>query len=118
MRHGAQVAIASRSLDRVRTSGLCQTNGQKHLLSLKSILLARKLEEATGGRCLYFSMDVSKPEQVNQTVDKILEKFPRIDILVNGLNLKIFVKYLKTCPAPTLECAKVKNNCEMFSFCV
>jgi NAD(P)-dependent dehydrogenase (short-subunit alcohol dehydrogenase family) len=59
------VMIASRSAARVETA-------------------AKKLADATGGKCAWAAMDVRDPAQVKATVDKVLAVFGRLDILVNG----------------------------------
>jgi citronellol/citronellal dehydrogenase len=40
--------------------------------------------EAAGGECLAVPADVREPEQVEQLVDAALERFERIDVLVNN----------------------------------
>ncbi|KAM6155226.1 peroxisomal 2,4-dienoyl-CoA reductase [(3E)-enoyl-CoA-producing] [Rhynchocyon petersi] len=65
MRHGCCTVIASRSLPRVSTA-------------------AKKLTAATGQRCLPLCLDVRDPSTINTAVDKALEEFGKIDILVNG----------------------------------
>lgn len=65
MRHGCDTAIASRNLDKVQAA-------------------AKKLEEATGRKCLALSFDVRDPKQVLATVEKIMEHYGKIDILVNN----------------------------------
>jgi len=65
MRHGCKTAIASRKLEKVETA-------------------AKKLEEATGVECAAFDVDVRLPERVEKTVDNILARFGKIDILVNN----------------------------------
>jgi len=66
MAHGCNVAIASRNIERVKIAKL------------------RLLSSYPNVQCLALQMDVSKPEQVEQTVKEILNTFPRIDILING----------------------------------
>ncbi|XP_072415769.1 peroxisomal 2,4-dienoyl-CoA reductase [(3E)-enoyl-CoA-producing] isoform X1 [Chiloscyllium punctatum] len=65
MRHGCQTVIASRSLERVQAS-------------------AKKLSAATGQRCLPVSLDVRQPVTINAAVEETLQKFAKIDILING----------------------------------
>eukprot|EP01083_Nonionella_stella_P126269 382116_1 len=69
MRHGCNVAIASRSEAR---------------LVHASNELNRKIGAYNNTKCIYFAMDITKPNQVADTVTNILSQFPRIDILVNG----------------------------------
>ena len=40
--------------------------------------------EAAGGACLALPADVREPEQVDALVDAVLERFERIDVLVNN----------------------------------
>ncbi|KAK3754443.1 hypothetical protein QZH41_009221, partial [Actinostola sp. cb2023] len=63
--HGCTTVIASRKLSRVQKA-------------------AQKLEEATSQKCFPVQMDVRKVDQVQATVNLILEKFKKIDILVNN----------------------------------
>nr|XP_039249035.1 peroxisomal 2,4-dienoyl-CoA reductase-like [Styela clava] len=65
MRHGCDTAIASRRLEK------CQES-------------AKKLEDATGQRCLPLSADVRNPKDVQKTIDKIVDNFGKINILVNS----------------------------------
>ncbi|XP_045141821.1 peroxisomal 2,4-dienoyl-CoA reductase [(3E)-enoyl-CoA-producing] isoform X2 [Echinops telfairi] len=65
MRHGCHTVIASRSLPRLLTA-------------------AKKLTEATGQQCLPLSLDVRNPPTILAAVDKALEEFGKIDILING----------------------------------
>ncbi|XP_071960144.1 peroxisomal 2,4-dienoyl-CoA reductase [(3E)-enoyl-CoA-producing]-like [Antedon mediterranea] len=65
MRHKCDTIILSRKLERVNKS-------------------SRRLEEATGQRCLPLQLDVRKPQDVLTAVDKALSHFGRIDIVVNG----------------------------------
>ncbi|XP_033108711.1 peroxisomal 2,4-dienoyl-CoA reductase-like [Anneissia japonica] len=65
MRHKCDTVILSRKLERVQKS-------------------SKKLEEATGQRCLAIQLDVRKPQDVLAAVDKALSYYGRIDIVVNG----------------------------------
>ncbi|XP_039268153.1 peroxisomal 2,4-dienoyl-CoA reductase [(3E)-enoyl-CoA-producing]-like [Styela clava] len=65
MRHGCDTAIASRRLEKVKES-------------------AKKLEKATGKRCLALAVDVRKPKEIEETVDEVLKHYKKIDILVNN----------------------------------
>eukprot|EP01083_Nonionella_stella_P135152 411085_1 len=68
MRHGCNVAIASRSKPR--------------LIHASNEL--NKVGKYNNTKCIYFPMDITDPQQVTNTVQNILTQFPRIDILVNG----------------------------------
>ncbi|KAL3877244.1 hypothetical protein ACJMK2_034977 [Sinanodonta woodiana] len=65
MRHQCDTVIASRKWDKLQES-------------------AKELERGTGRKCLPVKMDVRKPEEIQAAVDKALETFGRIDILING----------------------------------
>ncbi|NWX12457.1 DECR2 reductase, partial [Aegotheles bennettii] len=65
MRHGCRTVIASRNLQRVSEA-------------------AQKLVAATGQQCLPLAMDVRQPQTIVAAVDKALEEFKQIDILING----------------------------------
>jgi len=69
MRHGCNVAIASRSKDRLIHASN-ELNG--------------KVGRYNNTKCIYFPMDITDPVQVENTVKNILREFPRIDILING----------------------------------
>lgn len=62
---GAHVAITSRSLERLEKT-------------------ARELEEATGGTVLPLACDVRDYAGVEQMRDKVLERFGRVDVLLNN----------------------------------
>ncbi|XP_040829578.1 peroxisomal 2,4-dienoyl-CoA reductase [(3E)-enoyl-CoA-producing] [Ochotona curzoniae] len=64
MRHGCHTVIASRSLPRVS-------------------MAAKKLAAATGQRCLPLAMDVRAPPAIMAAVDRALQEFGKINILVN-----------------------------------
>ncbi len=63
--HGARVAIASRKLERVEGA-------------------ARVLAAGTGGECLAVAADVRDPTAVEAALDRTLERFGALDIVVNG----------------------------------
>lgn len=62
--HGAKLAIASRKLENVEG--------------------ARKEFEAKGYECLSVVCDVRKPEEVENALTKTLERYGRLDVVVNG----------------------------------
>ena len=65
MAHGAHAAIVSRKQERLDVA-------------------ARELEGATGRTCLPVAADVRDPKLVEQALDRCIERFGTIDILVNG----------------------------------
>ncbi|HJL20434.1 MAG TPA: SDR family oxidoreductase [Sandaracinaceae bacterium LLY-WYZ-13_1] len=65
MAHGADVAIVGRTAERLEAS-------------------AAELAEATGRECLAAPADVREPEKVEAALDATLERFGRLDVVVNG----------------------------------
>ena len=65
MAHGADAVIVGRKAERLEAA-------------------AAELSEATGRRCLATPADVREPELVEAALDQALERFGRIDIVVNG----------------------------------
>ncbi|CAG8485587.1 8189_t:CDS:10 [Ambispora leptoticha] len=63
--HGASAVITSRSLERLEKA-------------------AEEMRKATGGEVLAVAADVRKPDEVEKAVKKAIEKFGKIDILING----------------------------------
>ncbi|KAI0292337.1 hypothetical protein B0F90DRAFT_1811956 [Multifurca ochricompacta] len=64
MRHGASAAIV----------------GRKARLSIA----AKELSEATGSACIALKADVRDPKQVQTAVQRTIEKYGRIDFVING----------------------------------
>ena len=65
LRHGASCAISSRKQERLD-------------------IAAAELEAATGGQCMGVAADVRNPPAVEAAIDRVLERFGRLDIVVNG----------------------------------
>lgn len=65
MAHGADAVITSRKQERLDES-------------------AKELAEATGRACLGVACDVRNPETVEAALDAAIERFGKIDIVVNG----------------------------------
>ena len=65
MAHGAHATITSRKLDKLEAA-------------------AAELAQATGHQCLPVVADVRKPEQVEAAIDACLQRFGRLDLVVNG----------------------------------
>ncbi len=65
LEHGAEAAIVGRNGERLAEA-------------------ARELEAATGRACLPVVADVREPEQVQEALTRTLERFQRVDVVVNG----------------------------------
>lgn len=65
MAHGARAVILGRKADRLEAA-------------------AKELTEATGRECLACPTDVRKPEEIEAALDRTLERFGRVDVVVNG----------------------------------
>ncbi|CAB4384346.1 unnamed protein product [Rhizophagus irregularis] len=65
IRHGAKAVITSRSQERLDKA-------------------AEEMRKQTGGEILAIAADVRKPEEIINAVEKAIERFGQIDILVNG----------------------------------
>jgi citronellol/citronellal dehydrogenase len=63
--HGADLAIAARRADKLENK-------------------AASIRVETGSRCLGVAADVTQPDQVRNLVDRTLEAYGRIDILINN----------------------------------
>ncbi len=65
MELGAKVAITSRNIEKLQTT-------------------AQQLEEQTGGKCLPVQCDVRHYDQVEAMLQKVLDTFGRVDVLLNN----------------------------------
>ncbi|KAI8379498.1 uncharacterized protein BYT42DRAFT_568981 [Radiomyces spectabilis] len=65
VRHGAKAVIVSRSKDKLEQA-------------------AREMSQATGGEIIAVAGDVRKPADVENAVKQTVERFGRIDFLING----------------------------------
>ncbi len=65
MAHGCKAAIVSRTQEKLDAA-------------------AAELQEKTGGECLAVAADVREPAAVEAAIDATLERFGRLDIVVNG----------------------------------
>lgn len=64
-----------------------------------AVVLARNAEEISelefeidqaGGKALSFAVDIRQPEQVQATIDQVLQDFGRIDTLINNAGVGVF----------------------------
>jgi NAD(P)-dependent dehydrogenase (short-subunit alcohol dehydrogenase family) len=72
------------------TSILFAREGAKVLLVNRSESHAAELQreiEAEGGDCFAFAADVTQPDQVLRIVDKVKERYGRLDILFNNVGI-------------------------------
>ena len=67
---GCQIALTSRSLTHAKEA-------------------AAEIEQLTGQKCMGYECDVTSPEQVQQTVDSVIQEFGKIDILINNAGINI-----------------------------
>ncbi|KAK6170008.1 hypothetical protein SNE40_018505 [Patella caerulea] len=65
LRHQCDAVIVGRNVERLRKS-------------------ADTLIKATGRRCLYYQVDVRKPQDILNAIDETLKVYGRIDFLING----------------------------------
>jgi peroxisomal 2,4-dienoyl-CoA reductase len=65
MRHGARSAIIGRNAERLENA-------------------ATELEQSTGAACLPVAADVREPAAIESAIAKTLERFGRLDVVVNG----------------------------------
>lgn len=78
--HGADLAIAARRPDKLEQR-------------------AQSITAETGRRCLYVAADVTEPDQVKRLVDRTLEEYGRIDILINNAGNSVRSSMRKLTPA-------------------
>jgi len=74
-KEGCNIAVASRTNDEIR-----QATGEIEKLGVKGLAI---------------TADISKPEEVEQMVDKTLEAFGKVDIFVNNAGIAIFRPFLE-----------------------
>lgn len=65
MEHGARAAIVGRKADRLEAA-------------------AKELSEATGRECIACPADVRHPQEIEAAIERTLERFGQLDIVVNG----------------------------------
>jgi 2,4-dienoyl-CoA reductase [(3E)-enoyl-CoA-producing], peroxisomal len=65
LEHGARAAIVGRKADRLEAA-------------------AKELTEATGRECIACPADVRNPQEIEAAIDRTLERFGRMDVVVNG----------------------------------
>src|SRR3989338_5753848 len=52
----------------------------------QSLILAQK-EIASHSECIYYSVDVTVAQEVEEVINKIIDKFSKIDILINNAGI-------------------------------
>lgn len=62
-------------------------NGAKVVIADFDKVNGEKRQEEFGGDCLFVEVDVSNPESVENMVKKTIEKFGKIDILINNAGI-------------------------------
>lgn len=65
MAHGARAVILGRKAERLEAA-------------------AKELTAETGRECMPFAADVRRPEMIDEALEKTLERFGRLDLVVNG----------------------------------
>ena len=104
-RRGIGLAIAKKLLEGGYRVGLCATTAAGEVTAL--------LEELTRlGEAHYLQCDISRPEDRDNLLDQVLERFGRLDVLVNnaGVACKQRLSILETNPESFERLMKV--NCE------
>ena len=84
MKHGANAVILGRkSVHKVTLVSFL--TAAYHIFSAERLQeAANELSKDTGRQCFVTPADVRKPEQVRAAVAKAVEKFGRIDFVING----------------------------------
>ncbi|GAY77508.1 oxidoreductase, short-chain dehydrogenase/reductase family [Sporolactobacillus inulinus] len=78
---------------------LCAARGAHIIMLARSITKMKTLKdeiEQLGGRAVYESLDITDAEQVHLTFQAILEKFKRIDLLINCAGVGYFLPLTET----------------------
>ena len=104
-RRGIGLAIAKKLLEGGYRVVLCATTAAGEVTAL--------LEELTRlGEAYYLRCDISRPEDRDNLLDQVLERFGRLDVLVNnaGVACKQRLSILETTPESFERLMKV--NCE------
>ncbi|MBD3181268.1 SDR family oxidoreductase [Candidatus Poribacteria bacterium] len=88
----ALITGGSKGLGKSITLGLAQAGAKtvicsRHQDECDSVSIS--IEKQTGIESIGISMDVTDPEQVEDTFDKVMEKFGSLDVLVNSAGINI-----------------------------
>src|SRR5579863_1745680 len=87
----ALITGASSGIGRDIALGLSRMGARVALLARRAALLddLKREIEAAGGEALALSADVTRPDEVRAAVDRMLEGFGAVDILVNSAGVLI-----------------------------
>ena len=58
-------------------------------------MVSEEIEKATGNKTVVIGVDVSKKDEVDNVVNKVVEKYSRIDILVNNAAIQEYAPFLE-----------------------
>jgi NAD(P)-dependent dehydrogenase (short-subunit alcohol dehydrogenase family) len=86
---GIGKAIAKKFSEHGAITVLCSRNIEK----LK--IVSEEIEKITGNKTVAIGVDVSKKDEVDNVVKKVVELYSRIDILVNNASIQEFAPFLE-----------------------
>ncbi len=82
---GANVALVSRSLEHLEPAAKVINDARRSARGTSPIIReGSELETATSGEAFAVAADVRKPEEVEKAIAATVERFGRVDIVVNG----------------------------------
>ncbi len=90
----ALVTGAGRGIGRALAEGLAASGAEVALTEIPDKLAegqaaARQIAEATGQRCQAFPLDVRNVDTIDALVAEVVERFSRIDVLVNNAGVQV-----------------------------
>jgi 3-oxoacyl-[acyl-carrier protein] reductase len=106
------VTGASRGIGRAIAIRLAYENHDIVLISRteSELIKVKKEIDAIGSNSIYFVGDVANDHFANKTIDEVLNKFEKIDHLVNNAGVGIFKKFIDS----SLEEFKLQINTNLF----